>query len=92
MLLPLLLLSPLATHHRHRRLRRQLTALTPIKRLASSGLPFADALYTQPVSVDEVAHVAARCAAGRATAGVTARSPTDTGANVLEVEAILAMK
>jgi hypothetical protein len=30
--------------------------MTMIKRLAKSGLPFADAVYTQPLSVEEVAY------------------------------------
>ncbi|KAG5188209.1 hypothetical protein JKP88DRAFT_136857, partial [Tribonema minus] len=70
----------------------KITAMNPIKRLANSGLPLADTVYTQPLSVDEVAFAASRCAAGTATAGVTVRLPSETGANVLTVDDIKRMK
>jgi hypothetical protein len=34
--------------------------MTMIKRLAKSGLPFADAVYTQPLSVEEVAYAVSK--------------------------------
>lgn len=60
----------------------RITALEPIKKLATSGLPFADLVYTQPLSVEEVATAAARCAAGTATG-----TP-----NILEIDDIAMLK
>jgi hypothetical protein len=70
----------------------ELLSMAPFQRLAKSGLPFADAVYTQPLSVIEVAYAAAKCAVGTVTAGVRAKSTSDMGARVLDVDDIKRMK
>lgn len=71
-----------------------ITGLQLVKNIANSGLPFAELAYTQPLSVEQVAYAAARCAAGTVTGGIKQRSNTsqyvgtNESANVLNIEEI----
>lgn len=73
----------------------RLTSMNIVKRLASSGLPLADVAYTQPLSVEEVALAAARCACGQATGGATSpytKATAAGGATIVDIDGIKRMK